>query len=570
MTGARGAKTGFVVAAIAWLAALPAAAQIPQTFPTPTGTAIIRGDTAFISTPIYSFTIPAQRLDLPPASMRPIPQLTVEQQAKLLEARALYERGQVTEARATLQALNGQIPHHPIVLAWLARILAERGEFPALERMARSERSAMKDSLLLGHDLVLALERLGKPRDAAIVALEVWAASNAEAEWAAGSLLRLAPTSPKAIREAARRTAEKLPDRADLGMGVARLEWAHGDEKSALRMLALADRPQLRPPLHWTFAEELVRSGSSRDSTGAISSLVDLVSDPRYDFSFRMMSARRAWELAHARGGEREFAPRLQLAMRDVPPAKWPPELLIGVVRGLREAGLTSEARALLTSQTPEASGRPELALERALSELRDGPSLQALQSLASVSAGSPEAGYRYAEALFYFGLGDSAKAVYQKVAADPAGRFAGAALERIYLIEEANPPAAIPVLGRIAYLEWRGDSKAALALTDSLYRSIPRGPSWAQAAIKLAAGREAAGDYKAALEPLVALADSLPGDRLAPLARQRIGDLYATRLKNEAAAAQQYEECLARYPRAWNAAEVRRKLEALRRERRF
>ncbi|HVP70051.1 MAG TPA: hypothetical protein VMS45_01930, partial [Gemmatimonadaceae bacterium] len=56
-------------------------------------------------------------------------------------------------------------------------------------------------------------------------------------------------------------------------------------------------------------------------------------------------------------------------------------------------------------------------------------------------------------------------------------------------------------------------------------------------------------------------------GDRLAPLARQRAGDLYRDRLHDQAGAIAQYEACLTRYPRAWNAPEVRRSLERLRRE---
>jgi regulator of sirC expression with transglutaminase-like and TPR domain len=96
---------------------------------------------------------------------------------------------------------------------------------------------------------------------------------------------------------------------------------------------------------------------------------------------------------------------------------------------------------------------------------------------------------------------------------------------------------------------------------------SLPRGALWAQAALRFAAQRDAAGDPRGALATLLALADSLPGDRLAPLARQRAGDLYLNRLKDAPRALAQYEEFLARYPRAWNAAEVRRRLEQLRRE---
>jgi len=62
---------------------------------------------------------------------------------------------------------------------------------------------------------------------------------------------------------------------------------------------------------------------------------------------------------------------------------------------------------------------------------------------------------------------------------------------------------------------------------------------------------------------------DSLADDRLAPLARQRAGDAYS-QLGDDTHALAQYEECLARYPRAWNSAEVRRRVERLRKERRL
>jgi len=106
--------------------------------------------------------------------------------------------------------------------------------------------------------------------------------------------------------------------------------------------------------------------------------------------------------------------------------------------------------------------------------------------------------------------------------------------------------------------------------LADSLYRTLARGPLWAQAALALAALREAGGDGKGAIEPLLALAEGLPDDRLAPVARQRAGDVYRLWYHDDGRALAQYEECLARYPKAWNAPEVRRLAETLRRERRF
>ncbi len=99
---------------------------------------------------------------------------------------------------------------------------------------------------------------------------------------------------------------------------------------------------------------------------------------------------------------------------------------------------------------------------------------------------------------------------------------------------------------------------------------ALAHGSLWAHVALTLATQREQLGDGRAALEPLMAVADSLPADRLAPLARQRAGDVLRVWYKDDARALAQYEECLARYPRAWNAPEVRRRVESMRRERRF
>jgi len=46
-----------------------------------------------------------------------------------------------------------------------------------------------------------------------------------------------------------------------------------------------------------------------------------------------------------------------------------------------------------------------------------------------------------------------------------------------------------------------------------------------------------------------------------------RAGEAYMA-LDDPKSALAQYEECLARYPRAWNSAEVRRRVERLRKER--
>src|SRR5262245_61744324 len=97
------------------------------------------------------------------------------------------------------------------------------------------------------------------------------------------------------------------------------------------------------------------------------------------------------------------------------------------------------------------------------------------------VAPSSPEATFRYAEALFFAGLTDSAAALYNIVSKDPKSPWSGPSLDRLYLIEDGGPRGSIEAFGRLAYERWRGEPKRASLLADSLYRALPRGPLWAR-----------------------------------------------------------------------------------------
>ncbi len=137
-----------------------------------------------------------------------------------------------------------------------------------------------------------------------------------------------------------------------------------------------------------------------------------------------------------------------------------------------------------------------------------------------------------------------------------------------MYLIEEHPEAPELRVLGAIAWERWRGSSARARALADSLWHALPyTSPFYANAAMEAYTSRATAAEWSAALAPLAAIADSLPGDRLAPLARQRAGEAWL-KLGDERRALAEFEECLARYPKAWNSPEVRRQVERMRKER--
>jgi tetratricopeptide (TPR) repeat protein len=510
---------------------------------------------------------PPDGAELSPVSQRPMSPLSPTQATRLREARTLRANGQLEQARAALAPLLAEVAHHPAVVTERARLLLARQDFAGAEQLGRTERTAQRDSLMVARELALALERLGRPRDAAGVALESWLASPLDADWARETVIRLAPADVRGVRELVRRAATARPARADLTCACAMLDWRAGDLAAAFSTLDRAEQPgPARAPLLWDFAQRLASTGAARDSGAAAAALTALAGDGRFDAAWRLTAAQRAWSLQGGRGAQAKAAPALVRALNGVSTARWPADFLVAIARGLREAGRTGEARALLRSGAAPPAALPQLDLEEALADLRDGPPERALPRLAALAGTTPEGAWLYAEALFFAGRSDSALRLYQRIAANPQATFSGAALERTYLIEDAEPRAALVAFGRIAYEEWREDRRRAMALTDSLAQALPRGALWAQAALLLASQREAAGDARGALGPLLAVADSLPDDRLAPLARQRAGDIYRTRLGDEHAALAQYEECLARYPRAWNAPEVRRVAERLRR----
>jgi tetratricopeptide (TPR) repeat protein len=522
---------------------------------------------ARIGAPTATTAVPAPPARGPATPQRPARALTREENARLLAAQDHRLAGRFPQAAEALAALAAAAPRHPAVVTEQVRLRLAQDDLDGAVRLARDERAAQRDSVLVARELAYALERLGRPAEVAGVVLEAWAASATVTDWAQGTLLRLAADDPRGTRERVRRLARARPGRADLALAAALLDWRTGDRRAALAGLDAADVPGEHGSLRRDFAEELVGMESPGDSAAAIAALVSLAGDARFPAARRLLAGERAWELQGVLGGRDEAAPALAHALRDVPPDRWPVRLLADIARVLREGGHTALVRDLLRPDDAAGGAAPELELEAALADLRDGPPGRVLPRLAALAATGPAGAWHHAEALFFAGAADSALARYQRLAADPRGPFRGAALERIYLVEDADPRGTLPVLGRIAYDDWRGERGAALARTDSLAGTLPRGPLWARLALLSSAQRALSGDAAGALAPLLAVADSLPDDRLAPLARQRAGDLLLGRLNDPAAARAQYEECLARYPRAWNAPEVRRAVERLRRE---
>lgn len=507
----------------------------------------------------------------------PPPALDPASAASLQQARSLSRQGAYDAARALLEELLRKSPHHPSLVSELVQLGYADHDWPRLERLCRAERMALRDSLFLSRPLLQALTYQGRYRDAAQVAVEAVVAAPRAAPWVTVELRNLAiadPTGVKMTRDALRVAWTRNPQRDDLLLLLAELEWTDGRTEHALTLLETPAK--LRggsTTLLWQFAQQRMIAGTWADSLGAARAFLAVARHTGTPEGRRLAAARQAHAIVADHPEAGDVALEITRALRDVPPPRWGVPLGVGLARSLREGGHPMESRALLERLTADgAHAPPGLLIERALGDLRDGPPEAAMPLLGTL-AQSPETAYEarfyLGEALFFSGRADSASAVYDSLARQaPGAAHTDAALDRLYLIEDARPPAALKPFARASYERWRGNPRAAASIVDSLFRVLPRGTLWARCGIMLSEVNEELGLYREALAPLVVVADSLPADRLAPLARKRIGDLYRTPLKDPTRALRAYEECLARYPRSWLSPEVRRIVEEMRRSR--
>lgn len=509
-----------------------------------------------------------------PAPMRapgpPSSALTPDEAQRLQRAIGLREGGLPERARDTLLVMLRARPHDPRLVRELGRCEVMRSDWSAVERLATGERTLARDTLLLAPELALAQERLGRPRDAIRTALEAWTASPSEGPWAAATVLRLAPLEARLTLQMFEAAVLPRPWRSDLLMGLARLHALAGRPDEATRVLADAEHRGNRSNLRVQFADESLRMATRADSNASFATWFDLTRDAVRRPEERLATGRRLWIAAQATGREAEWAPKLAQALRDVPGERWGPDLVLSLVRALQRTGAAAEARALIAANPALERRLPDLALERAAALAREGRLAEARPLVDSLAGVWAPARFLRAEFEFFAGALDSALVHYNAIAERSDDPDAATALDRLYLLEESPRANARPMLGAIAYERWRGRPAAAQVLADSLWRMQgPRGEYAAHAALEAATLRLEAGDARGALAPLLVVCDSLPEDRLAPVARQRAGDAYAA-LGDTRNALLQYEECLARYPRAWNSAEVRRRVERLRREKRL
>jgi tetratricopeptide (TPR) repeat protein len=497
-------------------------------------------------------------------SQRPLPPLPPPLEARVRRAADLRLAGMLAQSLDSLRAIERVLPGHPRLVTEIARTEIALGRPGDAASRLRAMREATRDSVAGSRELAQALEALAKPREAALVAIETWAAWPGEARWAMAEILRLAPLDARPITDAMGRAAER-PGRPDLVRGWAVLLGRQGRAAEAVRRLAAAEPAGHAAALRLEFADQMALSGVPADTTAALEALVSAAGDPAAVEGLRTTAAQRALDLARAPGARAAIAPRLAGALSGLPPARWETSLLVALVRELRLGGHAGEAEALLARATPGRGGDPALELERALVVLRQGPPERALPALDSLARTRPEARPLRADALFFAGELDSARAAYARVAEQGEADDAIHALDRAYLLESSPGAPALRTLGAIAYARWRGDAGTARALADSLWGALPpASPCYAEAAMEAWRSRADAGEWREALRPLAAIADSLPDDRLAPLARQRAGEAWLA-LGDPRQARAQFEECLARYPRAWNSAAVRRMLEPLR-----
>jgi tetratricopeptide (TPR) repeat protein len=180
-------------------------------------------------------------------------------------------------------------------------------------------------------------------------------------------------------------------------------------------------------------------------------------------------------------------------------------------------------------------------------------------------------AAYRLAEVEFFRGDIDSALTLFQDMAeAYPRSLRADDAAGRYILLnkyQSVGGGVALELLGRMEWGRQVGDSAAVDSTATLILENWGGGELGAEAYLGLADIAERSGRYEQALDYLEKLVAAHAGDRRAPTALQRQGDILAGKLHRPEEALRRYEAVLADYPTTVQAGDVRRALERLRRD---
>jgi tetratricopeptide (TPR) repeat protein len=456
-----------------------------------------------------------------------------------------------------------------------------------------------------------ALLALGKRPEAIPRMVSACAESGARQARMRRDLMLWAETSDLGPRvlAAAEKQSDGAPDNTGLALLAAEIECRAGRAERAWPRVARAEAagglPE-RGQLLRLLAERLSMDAETGPRLG-VAAWLELARGADHDEALRVLALDRLLSPVALPGepGEPERdtpAPNAQLeaAWRSLPPGANRARLGIALVEAFRRRGDEVLAQRVISdlgreSTPPELAG--ELDLAEGLAAVQRGQLAEARASLARARdrAANPEAReraeYALAETRLFGGELDSARAAFDAfAAAHPQSPLANDALERAYLLESGEeggaPAAKAPGLealaqGLFAEARQRWDEAARYAhdaeaqaraahpagAPSSLDRETTGGaadPVRAHALLLLSRAEERRDDFPGALAAALVVADSLPGDRLAPVARGHAGDLLLARGRAGEALAQ-YEEMLARYPRSWLAAEVRRKVTDLR-----
>jgi tetratricopeptide (TPR) repeat protein len=182
-----------------------------------------------------------------------------------------------------------------------------------------------------------------------------------------------------------------------------------------------------------------------------------------------------------------------------------------------------------------------------------------------------PEAHYMAAEVSFFMGETDSALSLYSTLAADhPDWELANDAIDRMFLLQEQagqtdNRPLALYATGELLATIDKPDS--ALGYINLLVESFPESPLVDDALLRSVDLYLNLGEVDLALSACSTVAESFAEERLAPLAREKLGDIWWEQRGDGAKALEEYLKGLDEFPDSLVAARVRDKVARLRRE---
>jgi tetratricopeptide (TPR) repeat protein len=493
-------------------------------------------------------------------------------------ARRLKVVGRFDEAKEKFRSLYERYPDDEAVIRGYSETLLISKDWGDAEKLYLEVRGRSGKQFAYARELEQVHMLQSRYREAAGDCMDILTEDPSKLEWVRGELVRISGAADEGVDL----VLDALSERSGAGpaqplskiLAVEMLARAARPTEEMASLEALSEADEIDANHFYILAVQLESLG---DVKGAMAALrlaltregsVNAVASAAFKLSGFLTAAGRAEE-------SRQILERL---------ADRYPNSAVAFKAQLELASLEAKAlgrpeRALalyeeLLSQKNLPVGREEVEEAIASCLLRMGRLAESRDKFATLagqdSKFKPEASFMVGEVSFFMGEADSALSIYAALAdAHPEWDVANDALERMFLIQEGTLSGgeALGLYATAELLSTIGRPDSAMTYLESIIETHADSPLVDDAMFTASELYLDLGDADRAMDLCRSVVERYPDGRLAPLAQERLGDIWWEEKGDGNRALEEYTKGLDLYPNSLIAPRVRDKVSRLRRE---